>query len=68
MPSADSPERCAEPSARMLELMGEIHVRLAPICTETPPALFNEMVLRIARVQLRFENAPCLKPARPPAG
>jgi hypothetical protein len=47
-------------SARLLTLAGEIRVRLTPICAEMPTALFDEMVLRMAYVQLRFENAPLL--------
>ena len=53
-------ESQAQVSARLLTLAGEIRVRLTPICAEMPTALFDEMVLRMAYVQLRFENAPLL--------
>jgi hypothetical protein len=65
MPSPDSPESSAQPSARVLALMEEIQARLAPVCAETPPALFNEMVLRIAHVQLRYEEELHLRTALP---
>lgn len=41
---------------RLHALADEIRARLAPICVETPIATFNEMVLRIAHVQLTEER------------
>ena len=42
-------------SERYLDIVAEVHARLSPICLEMSAPLFDQMVERIALVQLKFE-------------
>jgi hypothetical protein len=46
----------APTSGRYLEIVDEVHARLSSICVEMSAPLFDQMVERIALVQLTFEN------------
>jgi hypothetical protein len=48
-------ERDARMTRRLAELVGEVRARLALICVDMPPERFEEMVLNIARNQIRSE-------------
>lgn len=58
----DDGAKCAfhagNPSPHLLQMINEIQTRLAPICADTPLALFDEMVLRIAVVRYKYEQLP----------
>ena len=41
----------------LLGMIRDIRTRLAPICAELPPARFTELVLEIARVQFKYDQA-----------
>jgi hypothetical protein len=46
----------APTSERYLEIVEAVHARLSPICHEMSTPLFDQMVERIALVQLTFES------------
>jgi hypothetical protein len=45
-------------SPRYLKIRGEVRARLDAICTDMPTPLFDQMVERIASVQLAYEGDP----------
>jgi hypothetical protein len=46
----------APTSGRYLDIVEEVHARLSSICREMSAPLFEQMVQRIALVQLTFER------------
>jgi hypothetical protein len=45
---------------RLVAIIDDVRTRLRLICAEMPTPLFNEMVERIALVQLKYEKDLCL--------
>jgi hypothetical protein len=45
-------------SPRYLQIRGEVRARLDSICIDMPAPLFDQMVERIASVQLAYEGDP----------
>jgi hypothetical protein len=56
MPIREWPRDVAPTSERYLEIVEEVHARLSSICIEMSAPLFDQMVERIAFVQLTFER------------
>lgn len=54
----DTPlEHAERHSPALFAMMVDIRRRLAPICANLSPALFTELVLQIARVQFKYDQA-----------